>query len=274
MRIVISRSSTSKIQFATYSLSAVILRPLSKVMRNSLLSVFFILVLSTATVGQPFPSDTSFVQQAKRQAIRLYDQSMHGQEHVYEGNEYIAHDHRIKIHPFYLTDSLRNGTLTYRNVSYQGVPILYDIVRDELAIQPPESGYRISPHTDKIESFTLGSLQFVRLTGDSASGIPTGFYEILHNGPVSLLAHRIKTVHEDISSGVYKADYVPKDRFFVQKSSSYHEVKTKRSVLSLFPNQSKPLRKFLRTNKFKFNDEQRETALVNVIQWYNERAGQ
>ena len=246
-----------------------------KFMRDILLFPFFILILSTTTFGQPVRSDTSFVQQAKRQAIRQYEQAVHGQEHVYEGNEYIAHDHRIKIHPFYSTDSLQNGTLVYRDVRYSGVPILYDIVRDELSIQPPESGYRIRPHTEKIESFTLGPRQFIRLTGDSTSGIPTGFYEVLHNGePVRLLAQRKKTVLEDISSGVYKADYVPKDRFFVQKSGSYYEVKTKRSVLSLFPDQNKSLRKFLRASKLKFKDEQREATLVKVIQWYNENADQ
>ena len=193
---------------------------------------------------------------------------------MYEGNEYIAHDHRIKIHPFYPADSLLPGTITYNDVRYHDVLMLYDIVRQEIAVQPSEGGYRIRLHTDKVTDFSLGQHRFVRLEKDSTSGITPGFYELLYDGQAAqVLAQRVKTVHEDISSGTYLADYLPKDRFFVRKDGRYHEVKMKRSVLSLFPNQSKALRKYLRVNHLKFNDEQREKSITQAVKQYNESGG-
>ncbi|MVM41532.1 hypothetical protein GO730_34025 [Spirosoma sp. HMF3257] len=238
-------------------------------MRYTLL-LFSMLSLATRVAGQAPLSDSSFVQAAKNQAVRSYERTMHKQEHVYEGNEYIPHDHRIKIHPFFPIDTLQPGSIAYNGVHYHDVPMLYDIVRDELAIQPPDGGYRVRLHTEKISAFSIGVHQFARIVGDSALGVRTGFYEVLHNGKVKVLAQRVKTVHEDISSGTYKADYLVKDRFYIQKEGAYHEVKTKGSVLSLFPDQSKALRKYLRANKLKFNDEQREAAITQATKRYEE----
>ncbi|GAB4048748.1 hypothetical protein [Spirosoma litoris] len=238
-------------------------------MRHTVL-ILSILALATRAAGQASTPDSSFIQTAQNQAVRLYERSMYKQEHVFEGNEYIPHDHRIKIHPFFPIDSLQRGTITYNGVYYHDVPMLYDVVRDELAIQPPEGGYRVRLHTEKISNFSINQHQFARLVGDSALGVRTGFYEILYNGKVKVLAQRVKTVHEDISSGTYKADYLVKDRFYIQKEGAYHEVKSKGSVLSLFPDQAKALRKYLRSNKLKFNDEQREDAITQATKRYEE----
>lgn len=238
-------------------------------MRYTIL-ILTILSLATRAAGQAPAPDSSFVSAAKEQAVRLYEQAMYKQEHVYEGNGYINHDHRIKVHPYYLVDSLQAGTITYNDVHYHDVRMLYDIVRDELAIQPPEGGYRLQLNSKKISTFTIGQHQFARLIGDSALGVRTGFYEILYNGKAKVLAHRVKTVHEDISSGAYKAEYLFKDRFYIQKDNNYYEVRNKRSFLALFPDQSKALRKYLRTNHLKFNDELRESAVTQATKRYEE----
>ncbi|GAB3954464.1 hypothetical protein GCM10028805_39950 [Spirosoma harenae] len=213
-----------------------------------------------------------FVQNAKVQAIRQYEKAMYRHEHVYEGNEYITHDHRIKIHPYYLVDSLQKGTVYYNGFQYHDVPMLYDVVRDEVSIQPPEGGYRVRLHTNKISSFAMGKSRFVQILGDSAQGVPTGFYQLLHDGTIKVLARRIKTIHEDISSGSYKADYLLQDRFYILKDGAYHQVKTKGSVLSLFPDKekAKEIRKFIRTNRLKFKNEMREDAITRIAQRYEE----
>lgn len=238
-----------------------------------LLAVSLLLLLTIPAAGQRTQPDSSFLQAARTEAVNVYERTLHEQAHVFEGNEYIAHDHRIKVHPYYTIDTLQKGTILYNGVRYHDVPMLYDIVREELAIQPPDGGYRLRLRNDYLSAFTLGSHQFSRLgsaLGDSASGIPAGYYEILHDGRVKALSHRIKTVYEDISSGKYQAEYLLKDRFYIQKEGVYYEVKSKRSMLSLFPDQAKALRKYIRTNKLKFKDDQREEAISRVTKRYEE----
>jgi hypothetical protein len=207
---------------------------------------------------------------ASHQATAFYEQTINEQAHIYEGNEYISHDPRIRVHPYYLSDNMQAGTIHYNGVSYGQVEMMYDIVRSELAIKPPGGGYRLRVRTEYISAFTLGNHQFSRIVGDSAAGIPTGFYEVLYNGQVKALSHRLKTVHEDISSGSYQADYLQKDRFYILKDSVYYEVKSKRSLLNLFPAQARSLRKFIRTNSLKFNDNQREEAVSRITKYYDE----
>ncbi len=236
-------------------------------MRHFILSFLSWLLTSTCYAQEP-KSDSSFVQLAINQAVDQYNTSIFRQAHVYEGNEYITHDHRIKIHPYYRVDSLQTGSVLYDGVRYDKVRMLYDIVRDELSIQPPESAFRVRLRNDHLSQFSIGDYQFTRLVGDSAVGIPTGFYEVLHDGKVKALSHRVKIVHEDISQGFFKADYEQKDRFFVLKAGVYHEVKTKGTFLSLFPDQSKALRKYMRTQQLKFKNLQREEAITKLTRFY------
>ena len=237
---------------------------------HSTATLLLFLLLAASAAGQAPKPDSSFIQTARYQAVATYENATRVQSHVFEGNEYIAHDHRIKIHPFYRVDSLQTGTVAFNGVTYHNVQMLYDIVRDELAVQPPEGGFRIRLRNDKITTFSMGPYRFIRLEGNSTVGAPTGFYEVLHNGRLRAVARRIKTIHEDISSGSYKADFLQEDHFFILKEGVYYPVKTKRSLLNLFPDQAKTLRKFIRANTLKFTDEQREEAITRVTQQYEE----
>lgn len=236
-----------------------------------------VLFVSARVSAQVLKPDSSFIQIAANQVVEQYNKAIYKQAHVYDGNEYITHDYRIKVHPFYRVDSLQMGTIYYNGVRYDNVKMLYDIVRDELAVQPPEGAYRIRLRNEYLTSFTIGPYTFTRIgagvgagpsIGDSAVGVPTGFYEVLHDGRVKALSRRVKIVHEDISQGYYKADYQQKDRFFILKEGVYHEVKTKRSLLNLFPDQSQELRKYSRAKNLKFNDNQREEAIALITQRY------
>lgn len=227
--------------------------------------------LNNGVFGQTTKSiDSSFVAAARNQATALYERTVKTQAHVYEGNQYINQDPRIKIHPYYVVDSLQTGSVVYKGVQYRNVDMIYDIVRDELVVQPPGGGYRLRLEADKITTFSLGPHRFARIVGDSVAGIRTGFYEIIYNGKAKALAKRIKTIHEDISGGSYKGDYLLKDRYIIQKDGAFHEVKSKRSVLNVFPDQAKELRKYARANHLKFNDEKREVSISRITQRYDE----
>lgn len=229
----------------------------------SVLSFFLI----TDTFGQTVRSDSSFLALAQNQTVRFYKSSLTENMLLYNGNEHIPHDRRIKIHPYFATDSLQLGSLSYSGIDHQNVMMQYDIVRDELAIRLSESVFRIRPHSERISSFSFHNYQFIRLVADSSAGVSTGFYQVLHNGPVKFLAKRKKTVQDDLSQRVYQGNYLIKDRYFIFKDGAYHEVKSKRSVFALFPDQSTALRKYLRSTKIKFN-QQREEAITAIVQQY------
>lgn len=244
------------------------------VFMSSLNLIFLLLFVAFRGIAQEQKTDSLFVQIARNQAVASYNQAVYKQARVYDGHEYITHDHRIKIHPYYRVDSLQTGTVLYNGIRYEKIRMLYDIVRDELAIQQPDGAYRIRLRNEKITQFSIGAYQFNRIIspsqGGDATGVRTGFYEVLHNGTVKALAHRVKVVHEDITQGSYQADYQQRDRFFIVKDGVYHDVKSKGSLLKLFPDQTGALRKFMRANNLKFNNLQREEAITKLTRYYNE----
>ncbi|WP_338875864.1 hypothetical protein WBJ53_09565 [Spirosoma sp. SC4-14] len=229
---------------------------------------FTISILTGSTAfGQFAAADSTVLAAAQQQAIALYTNALREKPHLYNGHEYIPHDRRIKIHPYFNSDTLQSGSITYNGLSYDRVLMLYDIVRDELAIQLPRSPYRARPHSEQVTSFSLGPYQFKRITGDSLAGVRTGFYQILYDGKIQFLARHIKTVQEDLSSGVYRGTYIARDRYFIYKDGTYHEIRQKRSVFALFPDQKGPLRKYIRANHLKFK-AQREKTITAIVKQY------
>ncbi|GAA4400941.1 hypothetical protein GCM10023187_14620 [Nibrella viscosa] len=231
------------------------------------LSLPFLLLSTQGVFAQLTDTAPSFIEEARQHAIARYEQVYSRQAHLYNGNEYVSHDPRIKIHPFFPVDSMLVGQVVYNGVRYRPVPMLYDVVRDELVVRPIEAAYLIRLQNDQVDSFSLATRQFVRLAGDSLSGMRPGFYELLYNGKLKALVKRVKYIKEDVSQGFYQANYLVKDRFFVMKDGIYHEVNSKPALLNLFADQKKALRKYLRTNQLRFK-QQRAEAITGVVREY------
>lgn len=236
--------------------------------------VLLFLLLSADAFGQAVRSDSSFVRAARDQAVLAYERATIPQAHVFDGNEYIAHNFRIQGFPFYPLDSLQAGNVIYNGVYYRDLRMQYDVVRDELAIKPAESGFRVRLRSELVTAFSINTDRFVRFAspddGGNAVGLTTGFYEMLYDGKTQVVSRRIKTINEDVSSGTYKANYVQKDRFYVLKDGAYHDVKSKRSVLGLFDGQTRELRKYIRANDLPFKGERHGSSIARIAQRYDE----
>ncbi|OIN57546.1 hypothetical protein [Arsenicibacter rosenii] len=219
-------------------------------------------------IAQSLPADSVFREQARSAVVTQYNKVMNQQSAIYNGNEYIQHDFRIKVHPYFQVDSLQKGSVTYYSVDYNDIPMGYDIVRDELFIRHLDGGYRMRLNSEKVDRFTINGHQFVRLTGDSLVGVRTGFYDLLYSGRTQLLSRRVKVVLEDISTGVYKAEYLSKDEYWIRRDQRYFPVKTLGGALSVYGDKKKELRKLLRAERIKFK-ENKEKTLVLLAREYD-----
>lgn len=235
---------------------------------RTLIPVLFLICFIDKALCQSLPPDSLFRQQARQRAIALYEQAISPQSPLYNGNEYIQHDFRIKVHPFFESDSLRKGTISYYGIRYDDVPMAYDIVRDELYVNHLDGGYRLRLNSEHIDQFQLGQHQFVRLEADSLTGVKSGFYDVLYQGKSMVFARRIKTVLEDISTGVYKAEYLSRNDFLVRKDKTYYTVNSLGAALSVFEDQKKLLRKYLRYERINYKKET-ERAIVGLAKYYD-----
>src|ERR1700676_3634711 len=66
--------------------------------------------------------------------VKLYFNALGENAHIYNGYEYFTPDRNIKGSPYYLSESPAPSNLIYDDSYYQNIPILYDIVKDEVII--------------------------------------------------------------------------------------------------------------------------------------------
>ncbi|WP_375444596.1 hypothetical protein [uncultured Fibrella sp.] len=215
--------------------------------------------------GQPANKDSLFVAAATRSAIAQHARVNNTLERLYNGPEYISYDRRLTGHAFFPNDTLQESQVTYEGGQFT-VPLLYDIVKDEVVVVHP-SGYRMALHSDRLPTFTVQNHTFIRLD-TVKQALPTGFYDLLYDGPTQLLARRTKVILVNPGSFGYGI-YDPRTTYYIRRNGHYFPVKTRRATLAVLADRRKQLSAYLRQQKIRFKQAP-ETALVKLVQQYDE----
>lgn len=239
--------------------------------RKSLPEFYFILLLCLLPFASQAQSDTSFVQVAVSDALLSYKNAIGLHAHLYNGQEYyVPVKPYLEGHQFLEDKIFKEGKIKYDGAWFEAVPMLHDVVQDELIIIHPGSGHPQMLVKKRLEGFEVHGRSFVYLKADSTnhSGMPSGFYNLLYDGDVKLLMRHQKTIHERTSSNGMEGEYKDASRFFLLKNAAYNEVSNKRSVLRVLQDQKKQLNRFASANKLRFK-KNREEALLKTVQQYD-----
>jgi hypothetical protein len=235
-----------------------------------LVSAWFCLFAVIQTVAQPSQTDSTSLQQAISSAKQFYLQKTQHQLQLYNGVEYITGtEGYVKGHPYFQSDVVEEGTISYDKIIYAQVPLQYDIFKDEVVVEHMGNGQKIKLHSHKIHHFSLNGHTFVRIQADSlaSSAIRPGFYDRLYAGHVALYARRVKIAQQATRS--VSKEYLQKNSYFIEKDTQYYPVKNKQSVLRVFKEQKKALQQFLRENHIKFKQDP-EYAMAKLAEQYSQ----
>lgn len=235
---------------------------------------YFLLFLVTAFI--PFVSsaqtDSSFVSKAVQVASAHYQKAIGVQTHLYSGPEYyVPSKSYVQGHPFFTDKSYQNGQLTYDEARFEEIPMLYDLVLDQLLIINQGSGHAQFLVKDRVASFVLNGHTFVRLQPDSGNlaDLQPGFYDLRYNGQAAdLIIKRGKYLYERTSSDGLEGEYRVANKYYILKADEFHPVSSKASVLRVLQDQKKPLRKFASTQNLKFSNN-REDAILQLLRYYD-----
>ncbi|WP_133242808.1 hypothetical protein [Pontibacter virosus] len=233
-----------------------------------LVIIFLIPFLPFAAIAQ---ADSSFVDNAVSNALQQYRTAVGVHAHLYNGPEYhVPVKPHVEGHQFYQDKIYQNGTVKYDGAWFEDVPMLYDLVQDELVIVNHGSGQPQRLVKNRVDAFKLHGHTFVRLQADSTTGssIQPGFYDLLYSGSVQVLMKREKTLFERASTEGMEGEFRDASNFYLVKDEIYHPVSNKRSVMRVLQDQKKPLNKFASTNKLRFGKE-REYAIVKTAEHYD-----
>ncbi len=227
---------------------------------------FFQQLFFVSAVAQSLSGDSTVSNRAMAYAVNLYAQSVRDQTLLYNGSEYKAIPHSPKEHPYFENDQWEWGVIEYNGVIYDQVPLLYDVFTDEVILnyyhlQLEYIVLRLAQ--EKIKRFVMRGHTFIRLSVNSTqSGVTlNGFYDLLYDGSVKVLAKRKKRQYRDLSAGAgglaYATGlaYADKVSYFMYKDGVYFPVKSRRSVMKILQDRKEKVSRLASENNLSFGND-------------------
>jgi hypothetical protein len=239
--------------------------------RLSILSCIAAAINFKTVAAQP-GTDSSNYKQAVANLANHFNGSIGQESRLYNGFIYPGYPPYIQGNA-YLDDidGFRTGVVDYDGQHYDNVSLLYDIYADQLIVQLPGKTQPLRLVSDKIADFDLLNRHFVRVA-NSGYGIKSGFYEQLYGGRSQVLNKLAKTQESNSNktSGVehYFKPVQDFHDYYIRKGGRYYGVDGLNSVLDLFKDKKKEIRKYIKDNNLSFNGL-RELALAAIAAYYD-----
>lgn len=200
---------------------------------------------------------------------------------LFNGREYIRNGTPAKGSPFFESDSLQLGSLSYDGILYRHIALEYDMISDQLIIHNFAGDALISLVPEKIALFSIAGHRFryVNAAGvapATAAAAPTpnlpetGFYEELYATPRLALLARHKKSLQFPSSQDDQPRYVQVDRYFLVIGTTAYFIRNKSDLLTVLKDKKDPLKKFIRKNKLSFKQQHFENSLLQTTIYYQE----
>ena len=230
--------------------------------------ILLICILSKNVTAQN--ADDTTLHENALNAINVYYENLGEESPLYNGTEYLEYAYTLQEgNPFFQVVNFINGNINLDGMIFHDVPMLYDIVKDQLIIQDFQKVYKINLPADRIQQFFLLGHLFVRLAPNASDPIKTGFYDQLYKGKIALFAKREKKILEKYSNIQISKVVISQNVYYIKKDGVYYTIKNKSSLFSVLKNKKKEVQQYLKTNKIKFKREP-ERAMIMAVTYYDQ----
>lgn len=236
-------------------------------MRKHLFIICFAGACLTGTAQNNY-ADTS-TRAIVANAGTTYNNLTESQSRLYNGIVHESYPYQIKGHAYYISPELAVGSITYDELAYANVPLLYDLYKDQVIVRHYNGFSVIGLVSEKVDSFSLHNHHFIRLKADSIHGsvIATGFYDQVYKGNVSMLVKRWKIINEITKDQVEK-EFASRNNYYIVKGSTYYPIKKYKDLSAIFKDKAKEIKQHLKKSGIKFRKE-RENAILEATVYYD-----
>ncbi len=242
------------------------------VFRRYFLPAIFFSCFTPGLYAQLSAKDSVYFLQPINNAIKEHQQMIGVDSRLFNGIQYAGYPFSfVKGHQFFDTTAAMPGTITYDDVYYNDVQLLYDEVSDKAIVISNQR--RVELSSERINDFTILNHHFVRIVKDSSGKTPIskdGFYELLYTGKVQVFKKEAKEVFEELSSeqGILRRILV-KVNYYIGKDNSYFPVTNKKDVMAIYKDRKKEVRDYISNNGLSFRNN-KEEAITKVSAYYDQ----
>jgi hypothetical protein len=230
--------------------------------------ILLICILSQHVTAQN--ADDTTLHKNALNAIGLYYENLGEESPLYNGSEYIEYAYTLQEgHPFFQVANFINGNVNLDGMIFHDVPMLYDIVKDQLIILDIQKVYKINLPADRIQQFFLLDHLFVRITPNASDQVKTGFYDQLYKGKIALFAKREKRILEKYSNIQISNVVISQNIYYIKREGVYYTIKNKSSLLAVLKSKKKEVQQYLKANNIKFKREP-ERTMIMAVKYYDQ----
>ncbi len=218
-------------------------------------------------------SDSSLRSAAIHYASGQYTSYLGTAAPLYTGPQYTEYHQTIQQgHPFFMDTAFLPGSVWYDHILYENIFLRFDVIQGRIVLNDATKTFRITPVSEKIDSFIIKGHHFHRIDKTSLTqGLPrTGFYEILYsNQQVALLKKENKSIQEDLRSSaeLSKRYIVASDNYYIQSGNLFIPVNRKNQLLDYCKDRKAEIRQYIRKQQLDFSED-KENAMISVIAYY------
>jgi hypothetical protein len=238
------------------------------------LCILSLVTLKNAT-AQTLSPDT-VVQIAASNANAYYGKAIGPQLPLYNGPEYYLYSPAQFRGSAYFKDSTYTvGAVYYDNARYTGIPLMYDLYKDQLVSAFNNQSLKYVLSGNKVQNFDLQGHHFVNIRTDTLAKntvIKTGYYDELYHGKAQVLVKILKTVQNYSSTTGAQEAYAyftaARQDYFIRVGSTYYKVSGKGALLDILKDRKKELQQYIKTNHIKYNNDEGQ-AMVSIASYYD-----
>lgn len=183
-----------------------------------------------------------------------------------EGREFPGYGIKLDGHPFFSSDQLSSGDIIYDGVRYTAVPMLYDLVADEVIIRPPGYQYLVRLSREKVPSFTFRGEEFFRADPDSSG---QRYFQYIYKGEVRAFARKRKQLNHVTTAERAIDRFDEYDDYFILKDGEISRASGNNSVLKRFREDKDELKKMIQREGLSFKRDP-ETFLRKCAAHYDQ----
>lgn len=165
---------------------------------------------------------------------------------------------------FFLDIIKTKGSVIYDSILYKDLFLTYDVYTDNVIVRS-DKFLPFILYNERVSGFTLDSLKFLRITD---RGSENGFYQVVQNGALLLLAKRQKILNENLEQNKVLIDFLRKDKFYIIKDDQWYPVSSKRALYKLLKEKRRPIVKKIKQKDIFFN-KNREEFITTAVQLFN-----
>jgi hypothetical protein len=206
---------------------------------------------------------------ALKNSINVFSAALGNQSPVYNGIQYVRYPNFIHTgHPFFVADSMVNGSVTFEGVTYNNIPLLLDESKDQLITTDLQGDNLVQLFKNSITTFNIGSDSFINT---SISGGASAYYRLLYNGRSQVLTKENKLIQ--VRTGRTKEEterwVSTSTDYYLKTKTGYQKFNRLSSFLSLFGKDENQVAQYIRENRLRTKAE-REDLYIRAAKYYDQ----